>query len=343
MAFSDTLDKYGKALAALTAGQVAPVYCFHGPQRYLVGQLVEAVRKAVLKGRTASLNHDRFLADSTEPAVVADSLRTVPMMAEHRLAEVGNAEKWSAQQLAQLEPLLNAFPPHGCLMLTAENMDGRLKIVRQMASMGVVLKLETPDRRQLSAFLRRTAAGFGVELTPGASGALMELVGKDLGSLVSALQKASLYGGGRGKIREEHVQAVVADTRQAIIFELTDAVGGRALDKALAALRRLMAGREPAQRVLVMLARQVRLLWLARQAVDQGVSPGRLASHLDLHSFVAQKLAGQVGGFTPAELRAAHRAVARADRTLKRSRLDPQLVLEELLLRICARTSSVRT
>lgn len=338
MAATDPLEKCENVLAELRKGRVRPVYCFYGPERYLVGQLVDAVRKAVLSGRTASLNHDRFLADGTEPAVVADSLRTVPMMAPYRLAEAGNAEKWSAQQLSQLEPLLDDFPPHGCLLLTAENLDGRLRVIRQMASAGIVLKLETPDRRQLSGFLRRAAAGLGVELSPSAAGALMELVGRDLGGLVGALEKASLYAGGRGKIREDHVQAVVADTRQAIIFELTDALGSRELDRAVEALRRLMADREPAQRVLVMMARQVRLLWLARQALDRGVGAGQLASHLELHRFVAQKLAAQVPNYTPAELRAAHRAVARADRTLKRSRLDPQLVLEELLLKVCARS-----
>jgi len=126
----------------------------------------------------------------------------------------------------------------------------------------------------------------------------------------------------------------VADTRQAIIFELTDAVGNRRLETALAALRRLMADGEPPQRILVMLARQVRLLWLARNAMDNGVPAAGLATHLDVHSFVAQKLAGQAGAYAPSVLRYAHQAVTRADRSLKRSRLDPRLVLEDLLLRI---------
>lgn len=103
---SRAFDKYDQVMAALAKGQLAPVYCLYGPQRWFMTQVVEAVRKAALQGKSAAFNHDRFLADEVEPGRVIDALMTVPMMGPLRLVEVGAVEKWKADQLAALEPLL---------------------------------------------------------------------------------------------------------------------------------------------------------------------------------------------------------------------------------------------
>lgn len=331
---SGALDRYEQILADLDQGEAAPIYLLYGPERWLWGKLKEAVRRTVLGKKGGSLNHDRFMADEVSCEVVASCVRTVPMLGRKRLVEVSSVEKWSTAQLAELEPLLSDFPGHACLLLTGDQVDGRLKTVKQMAKLGVVAKMESPDRRQLGAFLRRAAVGHGITLDMRVASLMVELVGRDLGMLLSALEKACLYAAGESALTERHIMDVVADTRQGIIFELTDALGVRSLDGALEALRRLMGDQEPPQRILVMLARQVRLLLMARQAIDEGLPPSRLAEHLKLHAFVAQKLASQVHGFTQKSLRLAFQEVAGADLALKMSRADAQIVLERLLLKI---------
>jgi len=91
--------------------------------------------------------------------------------------------------------------------------------------------------------------------------------------------------------------------------------------------------------VLVMLGRQVRLLWMALEAMRKGVNFSGLAGELGVHPFVAKKLGSQTRGCTARGLRRAHRAVCHTDRNLKFSKVPPEVVLERLLMDI---TTTIR-
>jgi len=332
---SGPVAQFESTIRALKQDQVAPVYCLHGPERWMRQRLVEAIRKAVLPAKTASLNHDRLNAVTHEPQQVIDCLATMPMAGKQRLVEVADIDRWNAKQMAELMPVLDAFPPSACLLLVADKLDGRLKAVKSMAKLGVVLKLDEPSMREMAPLLERLATAKGLRLEGAATAMLLELVGRNIGSAVAALDNASLYVGDRKTIAVDDVKAVVPDVRQAIIFELTDAVGAADLDTAFDALKRLGMDRNEAPRVLAMLVRQVRLLWMARSALDAGVSPQALANELDVHPFVAKKLAVQARNYEAAALHTAHKAAVTADLALKGSRQTPRFVLERLVLDLC--------
>jgi DNA polymerase-3 subunit delta len=336
MAQSKILPRFEQTLAALKAQKVAPVYAFYGPERWLRQELVTAVRAAVLQGKGAAFNHDRFAAASTDPATVVDAVSTVPMMGKKRLVEVNDIHLWKADQLSALTPLLDKIPDHACLLLTGDTLDGRTKVVRDMGRRGVVLKLEAPSKRELGTFIDQKAKAKGVRLEPAASAMLVEMVGKDLGALLSSLEKAALYAGEKKTLTASHVRAVVPDLRAVIIFDLTDAVSAGHTEKALDSLRRLLAEKEPPQRILVMLGRQVRLLWMIIESLRAGVSPRELGAHLHLHPFVAKKLAGHSRSASARALRAGHGAICQADRALKGSKVPADVVLERLIIDLCA-------
>ena len=65
------------------------------------------------------------------------------------------------------------------------------------------------------------------------------------------------------------VDAVVATTRQRTVFELADAVRrGRPRPRALAVLSSLMGARESGVRIVAMLARHVRQLWVTQELLQ---------------------------------------------------------------------------
>ncbi len=335
LAKTSVLAEYDRVMSSLQEGRLSSVYCFYGPERYLRTSLAEALRKAALPGKAGAFNHDRFTAARTDPEVVLDAIRTVPMFAGRRLVEVEDLQAWSADQLWKLTLVLDRFPDSTCLLLTAENLDRRIKPVKALAKTAVMLKLDVPSARDVASFIQSQAGKVGVSLEPAAAAMFQELVGQDLGALVRALENVALFASPRTRIRSEDLLAVVPDIRQAIIFELTDALGDADLDKAVDALRRLGRERGSGPKILAMVARQVRLLWSARSALSRGSRDADLASALDVHPFVARKLAAQCRNYSEVALRRAHTAAVSADAALKGSRTDPLVVLERLVVQLC--------
>src|SRR5438552_1489874 len=90
------------------------------------------------------------------------------------------------------------------------------------------------------------------------------LVAPDLREMANELEKLCIYVGKRNEILEADVRAICSASRQAVIWELTDALGGRSLPKAIAAVENLLGAGELAIGLIAMLVGQFRLMLLAK-------------------------------------------------------------------------------
>jgi DNA polymerase III delta subunit len=112
-------------------------------------------------------------------------------------------------------------------------------------------EVRPPAGRAVVGWLRDRARAEGVDLAAPAAQALVELVGEDLGRLVSELEKAVLHGAGARRVGEDVVRALAGETRTRQYWELTQALEeARRADALRLAGQLLAAGDEP----LVLLA-----------------------------------------------------------------------------------------
>ena len=65
-------------MGAIASGQIDPIYCLHGAERYLIDRCLAAIRQAVLgsAGGGASFNHDVFELKETPMGRVVSTART---------------------------------------------------------------------------------------------------------------------------------------------------------------------------------------------------------------------------------------------------------------------------
>jgi DNA polymerase III subunit delta len=337
-------------LGALAKGSAASVYVLYGSESGLIRQVVDAIRKAVLEPGMEAFNHERFNGRELEGiGSVLDACSQLPVMAKLRLVELaepdlvakGKAEVAKASADALVE-YLRAPSPTTVLVLTSSGLDGRSRLVTAVKKTGVVHKFE-PLRRDRDAvdFVADHARASGLTLQRGAAQTLVELVGCGQSELVNALDRASLHAGAKAPITVADVEAVTSHTREAVIFELTDAVGMAQRDRALQVLAQIFhessAGEiGQANQVMAMLIRQLRLVFVARCA---GADPSRIEQAAGVPNFVARKLAQQARGFDEPRLRRAYAGLARLDRDLKGGSYAvaraPYMALQRWILDVC--------
>jgi DNA polymerase-3 subunit delta len=331
-----TVDLYRRLTRDIDQGNLLPIYFFAGAERLLVDRLVSSIRKLVLADGVAEFNHDSVDAKAGAGQIV-QLANTVPMMGSRRLVEVRDAEGLQAKDFELLLPYVERPSESTVLIFTATKVDGRLKFFKTLDKAGYLARFEPVRGQPLLRFLESEARRLGATLGPGVAELVVELVGSDFLALASAVEKLCLFVGEGGRVDAEHVDAVVAQTRQAVIFELTDAVGEGNVGKALGSLGNLLGAGEPEQRILFMIARQFRLIWRAIDALAAGARPGDLPGAIGLPPFVARKIAAQARRFDVDTIHAAHAEIHRADRALKRSRMPRGLILERLVIGLCGR------
>lgn len=337
-----------KAAKGRADGGPPAVVLLYGSEPAPMVQRISEIRAAVLVAGMEAFNHERFSGRELDsPGPVLEACAQLPMMAERRLVEltepetVGKGRNAKAAQDALIK-YLKAPNPSTVLLLSSSGIDGRSRFVTATKKVGVVEKFEALKRdADAVAFVMDEAARSRTRIDRGTAQRLVELVGTGPSDLVHALERAALHAGGENPVHTSDLDAVVAHTREAVIFELTDAVGMGDARRSLTVLARLFheSSQSPigqANAVLSMLIRQIRLVFTAKAA---GGHPRDIESAAGVPSFVARKLANQARQFDEPRLRRAYAGLTRFDRDLKGGAhsvvKEPYMALQRVILDVC--------
>lgn len=335
-----------EALREIESGKARPVYVVVGEERVFADRIVAAARKHVVDAATAGFNIDVFEAGEVPVNRVVDSANTMPMMARCRLVilrgierlekggdddDRGKAKSSPSDALAEY---VSKPSPNTCLVLVGTKLDGRRKLAGVAKKAGIVVECTPLRPNMLPLFVREEAKRRGHAIASDVADALVDLVGNELGSLIDAIERLSLYVGKGAEIAEDAVIASIARVRVGSVWGLSDAVAAR--DRATA-LKLLNENFDPRDRGLPLhglLASSIRKMLKLRALLEAGVSTDDAAKQAGFPPFKAQEAARQAKRFPPGELERAVAIFAEADLALKGSKRPPLIVLEEAIVRL---------
>jgi DNA polymerase-3 subunit delta len=161
----------------------------------------------------------------------------------------------------------------------------------------------------------------------------VELVGSDLQTLASELEKVMLYAGPQKRIPDSTIDDLVRTSRQHGIFELIEAVGRRDRKKALLELANLLSMGEHPLVVVALMARQCRQVLIAKEYTLQRRHPREIGSAAQIPPFILERFLRQAREADGAAVQEMVMRLADIDRKLKSSAADGRMLLEHL---ICA-------
>jgi DNA polymerase-3 subunit delta len=170
------------------------------------------------------------------------------------------------------------FPEGNHLVITAEDVDKRLRLFQTIAKKGMIVDCSVPkgDRHAdkiaqeavLSEKMKTILAQSQKTMERSAYEALYEMTGFDLRTFCNDLEKLVNYVGDRKKITGRDVEFVLRRTKKDPVYELTNAVSDRNAQSALFFLNSLMsAGVHPLQ-ILAAITNQIRKLLLVKDFTE---------------------------------------------------------------------------
>jgi DNA polymerase-3 subunit delta len=279
-------------------------------------------------------NEEIFQGKSGSIARIVDAARTLPMMAKVRFVLVRSADDFADKELEKLTEYLGAPVDTGCLVLTAEKLDGRSRFVKTAKQKGFLCEAQPLKPAAMREFIGREARRRKLDVRPDATAALIDAIGTDLSATDDALTRLSLYVGEGQPITLAAVEACVSRVRVESIWALVDAVGLRDQRAALKAASSLLADREPPLRILAMITRQLRMIGRMQDGLRSGMAPESAATAAGAPPFKARELANAANRVSTGDLARAFRVLGEADLALKGSKRQPNIVLEGAILEL---------
>jgi DNA polymerase III subunit delta len=278
-------------------GELPPVLLLHGPDAQLLDDALTLVTRGLFPDpSSAAFGREVLDGRETDAQAVVSSAMTLPLLGGVRLVVVRHAQALGPRNAAALGDYAHDPNPATRLVLLADeglraSRDRRADhwLVQTLPAAAIV---DLPARRgrELAGWLRERAATEGLEVSEEGAKLLLEWAGEDGAVLLNEIRKAALAGGADNRsVGVREVGAIVGEHRLADVFELTRAVQRRDMVLALKTLERLLATEEP-MRMLVLLARDLRVAWTVRTLVERGQSSAEIARALRLPPAVVETL-----------------------------------------------------
>ncbi len=333
---------------------------YYGEDTFSAAEALDSLRREIDTDGTLTDATTRIDGRTADPGELLSVCQTMPLLGGARLVVVDGllskfetvraprrrkapAKKQDAAAaddgpLGKWQAVVDALPslPESTTLVF---LDAKLsatnplfKAVTQHADVHEFGKLKKAD---LAGWIRERAELYGAVLDGRAVAVLADLAGDSLAALDSELRKLATYAGG-SPITETDVRTLVSQARDPNIFAMADAVVEGRLRDAVDLVRRLLADGESPQRLLTMVARQYRLLILAKGLLEQGVRPPQIASRLRVPPFAIQRLLQQAPRYSIEQLRRAYARLLEADLHVKRGVFDDETALQLLLAELAA-------
>jgi DNA polymerase-3 subunit delta len=331
-------------------GRANLLHILIGEDDYSIRQALEEIKKGIGDPMALMTNTTVLEGKTVTPEQLRAACEIVPFLAEKRLVIVeellerfepkGRAPKKKVKnqndQEDAVKPIadgIKKLPPFTELVLTGGKLNDRNPLLHEIMSQAKVKSFPMLKGNQLGQWIERRLAsqGKGNSISPKAAALMVRLVGNDLWTMANEIDKLLLFTGGR-QIEEADVKAVVSNAQDASIFNMVDAILELRVGAAQELLQQLFRqGMAPAQ-ILVMLSRQVRIIFQVKEMRKQGKSRGEIQSKLGLtQDFVLRKAWEQADGYSPARIRDVYHKLLETDIAIKTGKMDGELALDVLI------------
>jgi len=331
------------------------LYVLTGDDDFSLRQTLEAIKRST--GDESASSANTMILDGQR--LTLDQLRnvceTVPFLADKRLVIVEGlmerferrsrpsqnkkAKRLSDQQNAYkaIADYMTQIPDFTLLVLVDGKTNSQNPLFKMLSTKAEVRSFPFLRDNQLHQWVQRRVTETNGSISPQAVVLLAKFVGGDLWVMANEIDKLILFAKDR-RIEEEDVRTMVSYAQEANVFAMVDAIVEFKSGLAEKLLQQLLQqGAAPAY-LLVMLARQVRIIVQAKELRNQRKSRVEIQEKLGLATeFVLRKALEQADKYTEIRLKEVYHKLLEADLSIKTGKFDGELALSILIAELCQR------
>jgi DNA polymerase-3 subunit delta len=238
------------------------------------------------------------------------AIPAMSLMDSRRYLLADGVERWRDKQLDAVVAALGDLPPDLTVVLIARAKTPAKLTKAVNAAQGEIHEFEAPKARDMPRVLVGSAQQLGFRLDSAAARILVDRMGASPQRLQNELERLALWAGEGGAVGREDLEAMIADTSEAAVWTLSDALLEGDAAKALSIGERLISQGENVTGLIYGLASRLRQACSAAAQLEEGVPPKQVESSLKMHPYAAKQLVGRLGRTNLADLRAATEVLA---------------------------------
>lgn len=339
---------YQKLKKDLSEGNPGQLYLLYGEETYLRDYYLDKLRDRLLSGGMGEFNLHEIKAKDMSPHALEEAVDCLPMMGERTLIMVTDYDLFKANEKdrEQYIRIVSQLPAYCCVVFLYDLIeykgDARTKLAAALKQHGTLVNFVRQDQGDLVDWVRRRFKALGKDIDSRLALDLIFLCGDLMTNLIGEIEKIGAYSKQK-HITKADIETVATPQLDAVVFRMTDAIGEGSFDKAAAVLGELYQMQEPPIKIMWSLGRQMRQLYSARLALEQGRGASYVASLWGIKPYPADKLLNSARRMSLKWCRNAVVRCGQTDLAMKSTGQDGQELLTTLLLELAASSSSMQS
>jgi DNA polymerase-3 subunit delta len=329
------------------------LYILIGEDSFSIRQALKEIKEglgdaSLLSANTTTLDGQQLTLNQLRAAC-----ETTPFLAEKRLiivpellqryearARAGRGKKKAAgndqeDELKAIAAYIPQMSDSAVLVLTDSGISTGNSLLKGVADRAVIRSFPLLRGKKLQQWIQQHLKRQGDRASPQAIDLLARLIGGNLWTMASEIEKLALFATGR-RIEEEDVRLVVSQGQETNVFAMVDAILELKARIAQQLLQQLLQKGAAPVYLMVMLSRQIQMIVRARELRDQGKSDVEIQTRLGLASeFALRKTLEQAARYRLERLKGIYHRLLETDLSVKTGRRDGELALTILIAELC--------
>src|SRR5574344_93422 len=220
-------------MSDLKARRYYPIYYLMGEESYYIDKIADFIANNVLTDEERDFNQTIVFGSDVTAVQVADLARRYPMMSEHLVVIVKEAQ--NIKNMEALEIYLRQPMTSTILVLCHKNgvLDRRKKLSSMIEKVGVLFESKKIKDYQIPNFIENYLKKNGATIDNKYAQIIADSVGADLNRLVGELEKLLIAVGDKNtRITPDIIEKQIGVSKDFNIYELRSAVVNRDIFKA---------------------------------------------------------------------------------------------------------------
>lgn len=312
----------------------SPVFLFAGTERYLKERALNELRASLLTGSSTGLDYKIFYGDEASMKEVLDYAATASIFSAHRLIVLRDPERLSREDRSRLSDYIKN--PIKSATLVVDAKDDALTDELDAGLRGVkILRFDKLTDEGIARWIEKFLISAGKHIEPNALEVLRVSSAENLMLLSTELEKLIAFMGKRECITLGDVESVVGKNVVSSAFDLAWMIGEKNAGGSLKLAGALASEGKRAHEIIGLLSWHLTRLLKAKALKRIGKPAPAIASSLKIAKRYQAQFFKQVDLFGVRQIETGIKILLDADLDVKRTRLDPRLVVELAILRLC--------
>ncbi len=335
----------------IKSGDFKRCYLLFGQERYLRNHYEKMLLKA-LGGSKDDMNTTFFDTSGVSVPAIIDQAETLPFFADRRIIVIRYSGLF-VKNGDELAEYLDKAPETTTFIFVEDNADGRVKLYRQISKHGLCTEFVTQNTtyllQNIGAFLKK----YNTRISEKDAKYLIDVIGADMGNLMSELEKLTAFVLGRDVITRDDIDCICCKDYRDRIFGMIDAIMAGDVKACMKEDEDLVALKIEPVKIIPMLEKQFMWMMQLKGMRLKGDNRDTIVDKIAFKKSVnpetgeVKKGRGEIGEFQidiylrqamhmeMGQLQRALALCADADLSFKSGKMNDRIAAETLMVKLC--------